>query len=350
MTLCADAQMWRDALLAAHRSSARPEITLMEVCGTHTHAIAEHALRKLLPAGVRLISGPGCPVCVSGASWIETVRHLCRRDVTVALFGDLLRIPGDGRTLRGERNLLTVYSPEDALELALAEPGREVVFAAVGFEPTLSAAAALLARLEACRAPNFTLLADFKRLRPVLDMLSASGRIDGFLLPGPVASIVGKNGFAGLGTPGVIAGFRPENILRGIELLLAAAARGDRDYLFNNYPEAVRDAGNRTALELARRYFEPGDSVWRGLGAVAGGGWKLRAEWRNFDAAERFALPEISVPEPAGCSCGAVLTGRIAPGDCPLFGGSCTPEHPVGACMASVEGACAAAWRFREVA
>ena len=343
-------RQWRDTFARLRDRIEQPSVTLMEVCGTHTHAIAESGLRKLLPDGVRLVSGPGCPVCVSGASFIESVRHLCGRKITVALFGDLLRIPGDGRTLRGERGLLTVYSPDDALDYALEHPEQEVVFAAVGFAPTLSAGAALLARMEETRVGNFTLLADFKRLRPVLDRLSADGAIDGFLLPGHVASVIGEAGFAELSAPGVIAGFRPENILRSLELLLAAVARGERTFLCNNYPEAVRPGGNRIALELIDRYFEPAASDWRGLGTIAGGGWKLRDAWRNFDAARRFDLPEIHVPEPAGCRCGAVLTGKLPPEKCPLFGTRCTPEHPVGACMASGEGACMAAWRFQEVA
>jgi len=214
----------------------------------------------------------------------------------------------------------------------------------------LSAGAALLARMEETGVKNFTLLADFKRLRPVLDKLCGDGTLDGFLLPGHVASIIGEEGFAGLSVPGVIAGFRPENILSSLEILLAAVARGERRFLCNNYPEAVRPGGNRTALQWIDRYFEASDSRWRGLGAVAGGGWRLRDAWSRFDAALRFALPAISVPEPANCRCGMVLTGKLAPEECPLFGSACTPDDPVGACMASGEGACAAAWRFQGVA
>lgn len=342
------ANFWRDCLAQAAKAARTREIRLMEVCGTHTHAIAEYGLRKLLPDNVKLISGPGCPVCVSGAGFIEKIRFLSRQGVTVALFGDLLRIPGAAGTLRGEAKLRIVYSPDDALDYAAAYPDTEMVFAAVGFEPTLSAGAALLARMEELDLPNFTLLSDFKRLRPVLDELSASRGLDGFVLPGHVASIVGETGFSGLDTPGVIAGFAPEAILHSIKLLLDAIARGDRHYRYNNYPEAVRRDGNPAARALIDHYFEPGISVWRGLGPIAGAGWKLRGPFARFDAARRYELPETAFPETPGCRCGEVLTGAIAPEGCALFGNACTPDDPAGACMSSLEGACAAAWNFRE--
>ncbi len=345
------ANFWRDALLGAI-SPATETIRLMEVCGTHTHAIARHNLRKLLPPNVKLISGPGCPVCVSGAGFIEKIRTLARRRITVALFGDLLRIPGaaGAGTLQGEAHLKIVYSPEDALDFALANPTAEVVFAAVGFAPTLSAAAALLSAVEECRPENFTLLADFKRLDPVLTRLGARERIAGFLLPGHVASVVGENGFAKLEVPGVISGFEPENILHSLQLLLQAVARRDTHYLFNNYPEVVESDGNQLALTLIERYFKPATGAWRGLGLIEGGGWKLRSEYARFDAECKFQLSAIDTPEPPGCRCGDVLTGKIEPHECPLFGKACTPDNPVGACMSSPEGACSANFQFHEVA
>ncbi len=341
------ANFWHDALAQAALDCPAPEIRLMEVCGTHTHVIAQYGLRKLLPSKVKLISGPGCPVCVSGAGFIEKIRALSRSGVTVALFGDLLRIPGVSGTLRGEARIQIVYSPDDALDYALAHPREAVVFAAVGFEPTLSAGAGLLARLEELEPDNFTILIDFKRLRPVLNELSASRGLDGFLLPGHVASIVGEAGFAGLETAGVIAGFAPEAVLHSLQLLLETIARGECRVV-NNYPEAVRCDGNGAALALIRHYFEPGASVWRGLGEIAGAGWKIRDEFARFDAARRYDLTEMAVPEAPGCRCGEVLTGVIAPEECGLFGRSCTPDDPVGACMSSLEGACSAAWNFRE--
>ena len=319
----------------------------MEVCGTHTHAIARHNLRELLPENVTLISGPGCPVCVAGVRFIEKIRHLLRAGVTVALFGDLMRIPGSSGTLAGEAGLKLVYSPDDALQFALANPGQRVVFAAVGFAPTLSAAAALMSGAVSCGIKNFSILSDFKIIRGVLNDLCRARRISAFLLPGHVASITGTNSFRGLGIPGAVAGFEAENILHTFSLLLAAVAAGKNDFLCNNYPAAVRDEGNTTAQRLIKHFFEPVSGIWRGLGEIPESSMKLKEEYAAFDAEKIYDFSEVRAAENPACRCSAVLTGAAAPEECPLFGRDCTPQTPVGGCMASSEGSCAAAYIYR---
>jgi hydrogenase expression/formation protein HypD len=342
------AQFWRCHL--KKYASCSP-VRLMEVCGTHTHAIARYNLRELLPGNVTLVSGPGCPVCVSGALFIEKIRHLLRQDVTVALFGDLLRIPGSSGTLRGEKNFRIVYSPADALTFALENPEKQIVFAAVGFAPTLSAAAALMSEVEERTPDNFSLLSDFKGIMPVLNKLIDDSDIAGFLLPGHVASVTGVNHFAALDRPGVVSGFEAENILHSIALLLEAIFNGKKNHLFNNYPEAVRDGGNPLAEKLISRYFRPAPGFWRGLGEIPGSRMALKEAFARYDAEKRYDLSRVSAAENPECRCGEVLTGKCLPENCPLFGTVCTPENPAGACMASAEGSCAAAfqWQKQEV-
>ena len=340
------AQFWRRHLEQKVTSCSSP-IQLMEVCGTHTHAVARYNLRELLPGNVTLVSGPGCPVCVSGALFIEKIRLLLRQNVTVALFGDLLRIPGSAGTLRGEKNLHIVYSPADALDFALENPQQQVVFAAVGFAPTLGAAAALMADVETKEVRNFSILSDFKEIMPVLHTLCAQSRLSGFLLPGHVASITGVQHFAGLPVPGVVAGFEPENILHALSLLLEAIVSGKNDFLANDYPEAVRDNGNQAALQLIDRFFDFGSGFWRGLGEIPRSRRTLKGEFAYFDAEKRFDLTGAVCTENPLCRCGEVLTGKIPPEKCPLFGKVCTPETPEGACMASPEGSCAAVFQWK---
>ena len=333
------AHFWRRRLALYGGAPVR----IMEVCGTHTHAIARHNLRELLPETVSLISGPGCPVCVSGALFIEKIRHLLRKGITVALFGDLLRIPGSSGTLMGEKNLRVVYSPADALAYALANPSQETVFAAVGFAPTLSALAALMCEAEEKKVHNFSILSDFKTIMPVLRRLVAESSIAGFLLPGHVASVTGVRHFSGLSIPCVVSGFEAENILHSIDLLLNALASGKQDYLFNNYPEAVRENGNPLAWKLIERCFVPASGFWRGMGEIPESRMALKEDFSAFDAEKRYDFSTVQAPENPACRCGEVLTGKCSPQECPLFGTVCTPETPAGACMASQEGSCAAA-------
>ncbi len=338
------ANFWSNALAGAS-ASCGPAIRIMEVCGSHTHAIARNSLRELLPPSVKLLSGPGCPICVSGALFIEKIRTLLQKNTIVTLFGDLLRIPGTRGTLPAAKNLQAVYSPEDALDIALKTPDKEVIFAAVGFAPTLAAASALMQGALESGIKNFSLLADFKELTPVLNILCSKRTLSGLLLPGHVASITGKNSFKNLPVPAVISGFEPENILHSIQILLKATGRNEQNFLCNNYPEAVRDEGNLLALNLIDNFFEPADSVWRGLGNIPSSGWKLKKEFDSFDAETRFDLTRVTAEENSTCCCGKVLTAEIEPAECPLFGKACTPQNPAGACMSSAEGTCAAAYQ-----
>lgn len=339
------ANFWRSAL-AEKAASCAPAIRIMEVCGTHTHAIARNNLRALLPESVTLISGPGCPVCVAGAAFIEKIRRLLREGVTVAIFGDLLRIPGQFGTLAGEKNLRIVYSPADALTYALANPRQKVVFAAVGFAPTLSAAAALMADLETQKCDNFSLLSDFKEIRGVLFSLCSRSPLAALLLPGHVASVTGVEHFSGLPVPGIVSGFEAENILHSLYLLLQALAEGKKDFLSNNYPQAVSAKGNQAAQKLIDRYFTISSSSWRGLGEIPESGRVLKDEFAHLDASKLYSFEGITFEEDPDCRCGEVIAGTAFPESCPLFGGRCTPENPVGACMASSEGSCAAAFIY----
>ena len=337
-------------VLSEKAAAAGRKIRLMEVCGSHSFAIARAGIRNLLPENVKLLSGPGCPVCVSGQNFISKVILLARAGVRVAVFGDLLRIPSPLGTPGAEKGLMVIYSPEEVLSYARAHKDESVVFAAVGFEPTQAAAAAMLDEAAEDGLDNFSILCDFKNIRPVLDRLCADSEspLDGFLLPGHVAAVTGVDWFRGLAVPGVISGFAPENILTSLAMLLELAAAKRREVV-NNYPSSVTAEGSTGARELIRKYFEPADGEWRGLGVIPGGNRALRQKYSRFDAMNRFEVlkqPLPSAPD-RGCRCGEVLTGRLAPEECPLYDKICTPEHPVGACMVSVEGACAASWYNR---
>lgn len=341
--------------IAALAEKLERPLVLMEVCGTHTHAIAAAGLRSLLPRNVRLVSGPGCPVCVTPIDYLDHALALGRlTNVTLCSFGDLVRVPASRRAsleqARAEgSDVRIVYSPREALEIARALPRRTVVFLAVGFETTVPTIAGVLAEAEATRVPNFRVLSGCKVIGPPLRALVADPRlrVDGFLLPGHVSVVLGADFYRFLPeqarVPGVIVGFTPVDILGGIEELVRLVHEG-RPAVVNRYTRLVSAQGNRVALRLMERFFEPVDTRWRGLGPIALSGLGLRPEWAARDAAR---LPvEIGEPlEPKGCRCGEILTGAIDPPACPLYARGCTPEHPVGACMVSGEGTCAAWYR-----
>jgi len=336
------------------------ETRIMEVCGTHTMSIAKSGIRSLLPESVTLLSGPGCPVCVTVQEDIDAVLELSmQKGITVVSYGDMLRVPGSrkGDSLLRRRALgadvRTVYSPMDALTLAAEAPERQVVFLGIGFETTApgTAAAVLAAKERGLR--NFTVLSMLKSVEPALRALIGTEgfAVNGFLCPGHVATVVGEEGFRFLpqeyALPAVIGGFEPEEILRATELLLRQIAEGEAK-LENAYPRAVRPEGNPLARKVLKEVFTPGTARWRGLGEIPESGFYLREELKEFDAAKRFAIrPGPSAPQ-NGCRCGDVITGKQPPKACPLFGTACTPEDPVGPCMVSSEGACAAAYRYQE--
>lgn len=328
--------------------------TFMEVCGTHTHSIAAAGLRRLLPEGVRLISGPGCPVCVTPVDDLDRAVALARLpDVIVCTFGDLLRVPASTTSLERESargaDVRIVYSARDAVQVARANPAARVVFLGVGFETTLPTVAAAIDEAERTGVANFMVLAGAKLIEPPLRALVADPdvQVDGFLLPGHVSVVLGADFYAflarELGVPGAIVGFAPVDVLSGV-LALLDRLQERRPAVDNLYPRAVRPEGNPVARAMMARYFEPVDTRWRGLGEIPRSGLALRAPWARRDAAR---VPvEVEPPrEPLGCRCGDVLKGVIEPPTCPLFDRGCTPAAPVGACMVSSEGTCAAWYR-----
>lgn len=338
---------------------ARP-VTFMEVCGTHTQAIARAGLRRLLPANVRLVSGPGCPVCVTPVDYLDRALALARLpDVILATFGDLVRVPASRRrTLEQAKaagaDVRVVYAPRDALAIARDNPGRRVVFLGVGFETTVPTVASALEEAEGAGLANFLVLSGAKVIEPPLRaLLAATGvRVDGFLLPGHVSVILGSDAYRFLvdefATPGVVVGFGPVDIQLGLAELLGMVRAG-RPEVRNVYRRVVTPQGNRAAQDLIRRWFVPADTRWRGLGEIPASGLALRPEHAARDA-WRIAVDAGESREPRSCRCGEVLTGAIAPPECPLFAKGCTPEAPVGACMVSSEGTCAAWYRFERVA
>ena len=338
----------------------RQPLTIMEVCGTHTMSIAKSGLKSLLPPELRLVSGPGCPVCVTDTTLISVALTLAQLPgVTLATFGDMLRVPAGDLSLRslGEQgaDVRLVLSPLDALELAQSEPGRQVVFFAVGFETTAPLTASTVELARELGLANFSVLSAHKTMPAALKaLLGGDTKVDGLLCPGHVAAIVGAEGFdfvsRELGLPAAVAGFTP------VEILLAVAAVAEmcvaeEPCLVNCYKRAVRPEGNPRARQVMEQVFEPCAAVWRGLGELPGSGLAIKEEYAELDAAKRFAA-EIAAGtvyrDDPGCRCGDVLRGELAPADCPLFGAACTPQHPCGACMVSSEGSCAAAYKYGE--
>jgi hydrogenase expression/formation protein HypD len=342
-------------LTAAIEALSRTPAVFMEVCGSHTMAIQRFGLRSLLPAHIDLISGPGCPVCVTDIGYIDEAVVCARQpEVTVATFGDLLRVPGSESSLERERatggDVRVVYSPLEALELARALPDRRVVFLGIGFETTAPTSAAAVLEAEANGLENFLLLSAHKLMKPAMSALVDEGvAIDGYLCPGHVSVVTGTAMYEELcrryGVSCVVSGFEPLDILQALYRLIAQIESGTPEVEIA-YRRAVSAAGNRRAQETMRQVFEPCGSRWRGLGSIPESGLRPREAYAAHDA--RRALP-LSVPEgrePAGCICGTILKGQAEPTSCPLFGGVCTPEHPVGACMVSSEGTCAAYYRY----
>lgn len=332
---------------------------LMEVCGTHTMAIARAGIKSLLPEGVELLSGPGCPVCVTAARVIDAALALAtEKGFVIASYGDMLRVPGSrpGDSLLRRRALgarvEVVYSPVDAVELAEQNPESEVVFLGVGFETTApgTAAAVLTARERGVK--NFSVWSMLKSVKPALTALLAQEDfgVEGFLCPGHVATVVGAEAFRFLsedyGRAAVVGGFEPEEILYALLLLLRQLQEG-KPRLENAYPRAVAPAGNRLAQEMIERCFALRTDEWRGLGVMENSGFALRESLRDFDAEKKFRLSAGGEAAQTPCRCGDVICGRCRPEDCPLFETRCTPEDPVGPCMVSSEGACAAAGRYR---
>ena len=333
-----------------------PHVRIMEVCGTHTVAIARNGIRDLMPEGLRLASGPGCPVCVTCNRDIDTVIALARiPNVTITTFGDMTRVPGSTSSLLAEqaagRSVEIVYSPLDALAFAKAHPEREVVFVGVGFETTTPLVAMAIKRARAMGLSNFTVFAAHKNMPGALELLVGDPtlELDALILPGHVSTIIGAEPYRFLaekyGIPGVITGFEPVDVLQGIAMLVRQLHEG-RAEIEIAYARGVMPEGNPVALAAIDEVFETCTATWRGLGDIPGSGYRIRDEFANFDAVRRFEPDVEPTRDPKGCRCGDVLRARIAPNECPLFRTVCTPENPVGPCMVSSEGSCAAYYRY----
>lgn len=333
---------------------------LMEVCGTHTVAISRAGLRSLLRDFLELRSGPGCPVCVTDQRDIDAMIALAHTPgVVVGTFGDMVRVPGSFSSLEKERAkgaaVEIFYSPQEAVSFAACHPEKEVVFLGVGFETTAPAVAASITEAQVQNLKNFRIFSAHKLIPPVMHVLlrDPALKVDGFLLPGHVSTIIGRQAFDFIArdyhVPAVVTGFELVDILGGIYLLLRQLLAREA-VVENGYTRVVREEGNKEAQNLLRTYFEPGDAAWRGFGVVPESGLTLKRTYAAYDACQKFPteLPPSTVPK--GCACGDLLKGKLSPPDCPLFARACTPLRPVGPCMVSSEGACAAYYQFEQYA
>ena len=335
-------------------------IKLMEVCGTHTMAIAKSGLRAALPRNIKLLSGPGCPVCVTPAEVIDEILSIAKREnVIIATYGDMIKVPG---SKRGENlgllramgaKVEIVYSPLDAVKIASENKNCEVVFLGAGFETTAPGTAAAIGEASENDIKNFSVFSMLKTVEPALRALIADPdlEVSGFLCPGHVATIIGEKGFAFLSDeykiPCAIGGFEPEEILLALDSITAQIESG-RAALTNNYPKAVRAGGNPIAMKIMDKFLVSRRDIWRGLGEIPESGLGIREEYEAFDAEKKFDVKIKEVQKNSPCRCGDVICGKITPKECPPFGKVCLPEDPVGPCMVSSEGACAAAYKYGE--
>lgn len=328
-----------------------PKIRIMEVCGTHTHEIFRLGIRSLLSEDITLISGPGCPVCVTPVSYIDEAIFLAlEKGCTILTFGDLVRVPGSKMSLQTARGkgakVQVVYSPLDAEVWARTHPEEEAVFLSVGFETTTPSSCIALEHAIREDLHNFSLLCANKTMPAAYRAMMET--TDAYLYPGHVCAIQGLSEcreMLALGMSGVVAGFTASELLTALAVIVKKTQEG-KPFLVNCYPRVVTEDGSVQARELVRSYMQPCDSRWRGIGTLADSGMELREEYAAYDARKKNQIPEMDGREARGCRCGEVLQGRITPKECPLFGKGCTPEHPVGACMVSSEGACSAFYLY----
>ena len=328
------------------------KVRIMEVCGTHTHEIFKDGIRQILSPQIDLISGPGCPVCVTPADFIdEAVMLALEKNCTITTFGDLVRVPGSEKSLADARadgaKVKVVYAPQDAVKYAQLHPDEEVVFLSVGFETTVPSECLAVQQAIEKGLKNFSLLTANKTMPEAY--LAMKDATDAFLYTGHVHAIIGTSVCEKLrdeyGISGVCAGFTPSELLVALALEVKGLSRGE-PFFINAYPRVVREEGSPKAVALTEKYMEPVDVLWRGIGEIKNSGLALREEYSDFDARKKYALPHITGRDNPACRCGEVLQGKCTSEECPLFGKACTPEHPVGACMVSSEGACSAFYLY----
>jgi hydrogenase expression/formation protein HypD len=326
-------------------------IHLMEVCGTHTMAIGRAGIRGLMPENVKLLSGPGCPVCVTAQETIDFAISLAKlKNVIITTFGDMVRVPGSQTSLE-KYSPKIVYSALDALHIAINNPDNEVVFIGVGFETTSPTVAATIMAAQKKNIKNFFVLPAFKLIPPALEFIAQSPQtnVQGLILPGHVSTIIGARPYEFIAKkyqiPGCITGFEPIDILAGILNLVRQLASRTADIEIE-YRRVVKPEGNKRAQEILGEVFEPCNAKWRGIGTIAKSGFALRPGYEKFDATKKFKVKVPKSIEPRGCICGKVLLGLNVPPDCALFGNKCTPLSPVGPCMVSSEGSCAAYYKY----
>jgi len=332
------------------------KVTIMEVCGTHTMAIARFGIRSLLPANVKLISGPGCPVCVTPISAIDKAIALAKKEnVIITTFGDMLKVPGSYSSLNKERTngatIKIVYSPIDALDIAKENPHKEIVFIGVGFETTSPLIAATIIQAKRFKITNFSVLCLFKVIPPALKFIAENKicKINAFLLPGHVSTIIGSNTYKFLASkyklPGVIAGFSYKEITKAIKLL-TSMVKNNKACIVTQCSDIVSAQGNKKAQAILSKVFKIVDSDWRAIGIIAKSGYAIKNQYASYDAEKKFNIKTKSKKEPKNCLCGAVMLGQKIPTQCLLFAKICTPSSAVGPCMVSSEGACAAEYKY----
>ncbi len=350
-----DPGLVQGVLAEIRRTVTRPWV-IMEICGGQTHAIMRHGLDQLLPGNVELVHGPGCPVCVTSLELVDKALAIASRpEVIFTSYGDMLRVPGSGRDLFLVRaaggDVRVVYSPLDAVKIARQNPGKQVVFFAIGFETTAPANAMSVLHAKALGLANYSLLVSHVRVPPAMHAILGSphNRVQGFLAAGHVCTVMGYWEYPPIAhqysVPIVVTGFEPLDITHGLLMVLRQLEAG-RVEVENAYPRVVTYQGNRQALAVIDQVFETCDRKWRGIGMIPASGWRLRPELAAFDAEKRFPVGEIQPEESPVCIAGQILQGLKKPRECPAFGGLCTPEHPLGATMVSSEGACAAYYRY----
>lgn len=344
------------AILDEIKKISRKPVKLMEVCGTHTVAIFRHGIRDILPENITLISGPGCPVCVTPNKNIDEAIELCQRpDIILTSYGDMMKVPGSVSSLAAEKatgaDIRIVYSTMDALELARNNPEKEVVFFGIGFETTSPTIAAAILRAETEDLKNFSVVGAQKMVPEAIRALLTTDeiRIDGFICPGHVSSLIGVKPYEFIpkefGIPAVITGFEPVDILQGIYMLIQQIEENSAR-VENQYNRGVPSEGNPYAMSLLFKVFEVSDAIWRGIGCIPGTGLALRSQYARFDAVRKFGVRILNDREHPGCMCGDILRGIKTPLECGLYGKGCIPEHPIGPCMVSGEGTCAAYYKY----